>query len=154
MIKAAIYADRSSAQKAISAIDAARHPDGTEDVIVVPSARDHRADPTLRERCEWIDTPAVGRVFGYRERRPAKRWADPIDLDDGRYAVPWREDRLASIAGREVTVRGELLRVPSAQDVREVEIATDAEGEPIMRDGRPVLRERIASEEPVPTRAR
>ncbi len=145
-MKAAIFATRQAAQRAIDAIDAARHPDGTEELIVVPSARDHRADPTLRERCEWIDTPAAGRVFGYRERRAAKRWADPIDLEDGRCAVPWREDRLAAIAGREVTVRGERLRVPRAQDVSEIEIATDDGGEPIVRDGRPVLRERLETE--------
>jgi hypothetical protein len=142
VIRAAIYADRAAAEKAVAAIDAARHPDGTEEVIVVPSARAHHADPTLRERCEWIDTPAAGRVFGYRERRGAKTWAEPIDLDDGRCAVPWREDRLAALEGREVTVRGERVRVPRAQDVSEIEIATDDDGEPIVRDGRAVLREK------------
>lgn len=142
MIKAVIYSTRQIAERAIEAIDVARHPDGTEELIVVPSARDHRADPTLRERCEWIDTRAAGRVFGYQEIRAAKTWAEPIDLEDGRCAVEWREDRLASLAGREVTVRGERVRVPRAQDVSEIEIATDEKGDPIVRDGRPVLRER------------
>ena len=153
MIKAAIYADRAAAEKTIAAIDAARHPDGTELVTVLPGLRSLR-DPAVRARCAEITLPDGTTRLGYRERRPAKRWADPIDLDDGRCAVPWREDRLEAIEGREVTVRGERLRVPRAQDVSEIEIATDSDGEPIVRDGRPVLRERVASEEPVPTRVR
>lgn len=135
-MKAAIFATRQIAERALEAIDAARHPDGTEEVIVVPSARDHRADPALRERCEWIDTPAAGRVFGYRERRPAKRWADPIDLEDGRCAVPWREDRLAAIEGREVTVRGERVRAPRAQDVVELETEEQPDGHVVVREKR------------------
>lgn len=113
MLKARIYATREDAERAISAIDAGRHPDGVEEV-------------TLPD--------------GTTERRPAKTWALPIELEDGRCAVPWKEC-LSALAGREVTVRGERLRVPRAQDVSEIEIATD-DGEPIVRDGRPVLREK------------
>lgn len=108
MLKAHVYASRAFAERAIAAIDAARHPDGTEEL-------------TLPD--------------GTRERRPAKTWAHPIELEDGRFAVPVSLRQLAAIEGREVTVRGERLHVPSAQDVVEIE----AEEQP---DGRVVLRER------------
>lgn len=119
MLRAHIYADRAAAERAIAAINAARHPDGTE-VVTLPD--------------------------GTRERRPAKTWAHPVELDDGWWAVAYEERRLAAIEGREVTVRGERLRVPTAQGVSEIEIATDDAGDPVTReDGTLVLRERRLS---------
>lgn len=107
MLRAHVYAARAAAERAIAAIDAARHPDGTEEL-------------TLPD--------------GTRERRPAKTWAHPVELDDGRWAVAYEERRLAAIAGREVTVQGERLRVPTAQGVSEIEIVTDENGDPVMRE--------------------
>ena len=133
-MRATIYATRAEAEKAITAIDAARAPDGTE------------------ERVRYVRGREVS-----RERVPAKPWAEPIELDDGRFAVPVSPRKLAAIEGREVMVRGERLRVPRAQDVSEIEIAADERGEPIVReDGSVVLRERVRTEEPVdePTRTR
>ena len=156
MLKAHIYASEALARRAIAAIDAVRHPDGTEQITVLPGVRDLR-DPEVRARCVEITLPDGTVRLGYRERRPAKTWAEPIELEDGRCAVPWREDRLASIEGREVTVDGQRVRVPLAQDVSEIEIAADERGEPIVReDGSVVLRERVRTEEPVdgPTRTR
>lgn len=131
-MRAAIYNTREEAEKAIVATDAARAPDGTE------------------ERVRYVRGREVS-----RERVPAKPWAEPVELDDGRWAVPVSPRKLAPIEGREVTVRGERVRVPRAQDVSEIEIATDDDGEPIVRDGQPVLREKVASDEPAePTRMR
>ena len=145
MLKAHVYASEALARRAIAAIDAARHPDGTEEVTVLPGARALR-DPAVRARCVEITLPDGTKRLGYRETRAAKTWAEPIELEDGRCAVPWREDRLAAIEGREVTVRGERLRVPRVQDMSEIEIATDDAGDPVTReDGTLVLRERRLS---------
>lgn len=119
-MRATIYTTREEAEKAISAIDAARAPDGTE------------------ERVRYVRGREVS-----RERVPAKPWAEPVELDDGRWAVPVSPRKLAAIEGVEVTVRGEQLRVPRVQDVSEIEIVTYEKGEPLVRDGRPVLREKV-----------
>ena len=63
-MRATIYATRAEAEKAITAIDAARAPDGTE------------------ERVRYVRGREVS-----RERVPAKPWAEPIELDDGRFAL-------------------------------------------------------------------
>lgn len=89
-----IYATRDLAQAAIDAIDAARNPLGTEEATL-PS--------------------------GAIETRPAKTWAHPLELQDGRFAVT-AED-------------------PDAQGVSTIEMVLDADGEPIIRDGRVVMRE-------------
>lgn len=119
MNRALIFATRAAAERAIDALTEAHAPGGVETVRVI----------------------SRGRVVS-EEQRPAKPWAEPIELDDGRFGVPISPRKLATIAGREVTVRGERVRVPRAQDVSEIEIATGDDGEPIVRDGRPVLRER------------
>lgn len=120
-MRAHTYATEAEARRAIAAIDAARCPDGTE------------------ERVRYVRGREVS-----RERVPAKPWAEPIELDDGRFAVPVSPRKLTTIEGREVTVRGERVRVPRAQDVSEIEVATDDNGDPVTRDGRPVLREKRA----------
>ena len=156
MLRAHIYAARAAAERAIDAIDAAHHPDGTEQVTVLPGARSLR-DPAVRARCVEITLPDGTQRLGYRERRPAKTWAEPIELEDGRHAVPYREDRLAVLADREVTVGGQRLRVPRPDEAIDLEVATDENGDPITReDGSVVLRERVRTEEPVdgPTRTR
>lgn len=89
-----IYATRELAQNAIAAIDAARNPDGTEEV-------------TLPD--------------GTRERRAAKAWAFPIELEDGRWAVTAVD--------------------PDAPDVRTIEPVLDESEEPVIVDGRVVMRE-------------
>lgn len=58
-----IYSSAEEAAAAIALVDAARHPDGTEPV----------------------------RVAGEVVTRPAKTWAVPVELLDGRYAVTWHE---------------------------------------------------------------
>lgn len=93
MLKVYVYASRAVAERAIAAIDAARHPDGIEEL-------------TLPD--------------GTRERRPAKTWAHPIELGDGRFAVT-AED-------------------PDAQDVSTIEMVLDANGEPVIYDGRVAYR--------------
>lgn len=105
MLRARIYATREDAERAISAIDAARHPDGMEEVRLPD---------------------------GTTERRPAKTWALPIELEDGRFAVPWKE-RLSAIEGREVTVRGERVRVPRAQDVVDLKTEEQPDGRVVVR---------------------
>lgn len=89
-----IYATRELAQGAIDTIDAARNPDGTEDV-------------TLSN--------------GSIETRPAKTWAHPIELEDGRFAVT-AED-------------------PNAEGVSKIVMVLDAEGEPVILNDRVVMRE-------------
>ena len=122
-MKAIVCATRDDADRVVAAIDAARCPDGTEEAVRYVRGREVA-----------------------RERRPAKRWAEPVELEDGRVAVPWKDERLDAIAGREVTVRGERLRVPRVQDMSEIEIATDDAGDPVTReDGTLVLRERRLS---------
>lgn len=118
MNRALVYPTRAAAERAIDALTEAHAPGGVETVRVVSRG-----------------------VVVSEEQRPAKRWAEPVELDDGRFAVTVSPRKIAMIAGREVTVRGERVRVPRAQDVSEIEIATD-DGEPIVRDGRPVLREK------------
>ena len=106
---------------------------------------------------QFATLPDGTQRLGYRERRPAKTWAEPIELEDGRHAVPYREDRLAVLADREVTVGGQRLRVPRPDEAIDLEVATDENGDPITReDGSVVLRERVRTEEPVdgPTRTR
>ena len=145
-MKAHIYATEAEARRAIAAIDAARHPDGTESVTICPSARTLARDPELRARCVEITLPDGTKRLGYRETRAAKTWAHPIELEDGRFAVPYDPRRLAGLSDREVTVRGERVRVPRAQDVSEIEVATDEKGDPVTReDGTLVLRERRLS---------
>jgi len=107
MLKASIYATREDAERAISAIDAGRHPDGVEEV-------------TLPD--------------GTTERRPAKTWALPIELEDGRCAVPWKEC-LSALAGREVTVQGRRVAVPRAEHVVELE-REEVDGRTVVRDRR------------------
>ena len=111
MLRAHIYAVRAVAERAIAAIDAARHPDGTEEL-------------TLPD--------------GTRERRPAKTWALPIALEDGRFAVPYEAQRLGPLADREMTVGGQRVRVRRADE------AVDIETEEIP-DGRFVVREKPAA---------
>lgn len=132
MTRAIVYPNRAAAERAIDALTEAHAPGGVETVRVV----------------------SRGRVVS-EEQRPAKPWSEPIELDDGRFAVPVSPRKLTTIAGREVTVRGERVRVPRAQDVSEVEITTDDEGEPVTReDGRPVLREKRREAPATPVRAR
>lgn len=131
MKRAFIYPTRAEAERAIDALTEAHAPGGVETVRVVSG----------------------GRVVA-EEVRPAKPWAEPIELDDGRWAVPVSPRKLAAIEDREVTVGGERVRVPRAQDVSEIEVATDAEGDPIVRDGRPVLREKRREAPAGPVRAR
>ena len=122
-MRATIYNTREEAEKAISAIDAGRAPDGTE------------------ERVRYVRGREVS-----RERVPTKPWSEPVELDDRRFAVPVSPRKLAAIEGREVTVRGEQLRVPRVQDVSDIEIATDEKGDPVTReDGTLMLRERRLS---------
>jgi hypothetical protein len=107
LMKSHIYAARKAAERAIAAIDAARNPDGTEEV-------------TLPD--------------GTREIRPAKTWAFPLELEDGRWAVTWEDRRLGPIAEREVTVgNGQRVRVPRAEDVEELEIEEQPDGRVIVR---------------------
>lgn len=119
MTRAIIYPTRAAAERAIDALTEAHAPGGVETVRVVSRG-----------------------VVVSEETRPAKPWAEPVELDDGRFAVLVSPRKLAAIAGREVTTRGERVRVPRAQDVSEIEIAIDEKGDPIVRDGRPVLREK------------
>lgn len=118
-MRAFIYPTRAGAERAIDALTEAHAPGGVETVRVV----------------------SRGRVFS-EEQRPAKPWAEPVELEDGRFAVTVSPRKLAAIAGREVTVGGERVRVPHGQDVSEIEIATDEKGDPLVRDGRSVLREK------------
>lgn len=119
MKRALIFATRAAAERAIDALTEAHAPGGVETIRVIS-----------------------GGVVVSEEVRPAKRWAEPIELEDGRFAVPVSPRKLSAIEGREVTVRGELLLVPRARDVSEIEIVTDDEGEPIVRDK---LRERTTA---------
>lgn len=112
MLRAHVYATRAGAERAVAVIDTARSPDGTEEV-------------TLPD--------------GTRERRPAKTWALPIELDDGRCAVPWKGERLTALSGREVTVRGERVRVPRADDVVELETEEQPDGRVVVREKRAPL---------------
>lgn len=109
MLRAHVYATRADAEHAIAAIDAARNPDGTEEL-------------TLPD--------------GTRERRPAKTWAIPIELEDGRFAVAYKSARLAALADREVTVRGERVRVPRERDVVDLETEEQPDGRVIVRERR------------------
>lgn len=111
MLRAHVYASRAAAERAIAAIDAARHPDGTE-VVTLPD--------------------------GTRERRPAKTWALPVELEDGRFAVPYEAQRLGPLADREVTVGGRRTRVPRAEEA--VDLDTEE-----LPDGRVVAREKPAA---------
>ena len=119
MLKAHIYATDTEARRAIRAIDEARHPDGTEWITVLPGARALR-DPELRARCVEITLPDGTKRLGYRERRPAKTWSHPIELEDGRCAMPWKE-RLSAIEGREVTVDGRRVRIPREDEATQLE---------------------------------
>lgn len=131
MTRAIIYPTRAEADRAIDALTEAYAPGGIETVRVV----------------------SRGRVVS-EEVRPAKPWSELIELGDGRWAVPVSPRKFAAIEGREVTVRAERVRVLRAQDVSEIEIATDDDGEPIVRNGRPVLREKPRDAPAGPIRAR
>lgn len=109
MLKAYVLRTRVLADRVVAAIDNARNPDGTEEVRL-PN--------------------------GSRERRPATTWAIPTELDDGQFFVPYEERRLGSIAGREVTVRGERIRVPTLADVVDVEIVEQPDGSIVKRERR------------------
>ncbi|MCB9620441.1 MAG: hypothetical protein H6724_13470 [Sandaracinus sp.] len=69
------------------------------------------------------------------EQRPAKRWSELVELEDGRFAVPASPRKLTAIGGREVTVGGQRVRVPRAAEAVDLE----AEEQP---DGRVVVREK------------
>lgn len=92
-----IYLTRDEAELAIAAIDAARHPDGTEEV-------------TLPD--------------GTRERRTAKTWTFPVELEDGRWAV-------AAVD-------------PDTPDVRTIELMVDENGEPVIINDRALIREIVS----------
>lgn len=66
-------------------------------------------------------TEEVTLPSGAIETRPAKTWAHPIELEDARFAVT-AED-------------------PDAQGVSTIEMVLGANGEPVIRDGRVVMRE-------------
>lgn len=73
------------ARATIRAIDAARHPDGTEEVRL-PN--------------------------GSLERRAAKRWSLALGLADGTYLVPYKKAHIEPIAGRVVDVGSVPVRIP------------------------------------------
>ena len=131
MLRAHIYAARAAAERAIAASDAARHPDGTEVVTVLPGLRSLR-DPDVRARCVEITLPDGTKRLGYRERRPAKTWSHPIELEDGRCAVPWKE-RLSAIEGREVTVDGRRVRIPREDEATQIEPVELEKGKVVWR---------------------
>lgn len=112
MLKAHLYATEALARRAIAAIDTARHPDGTEQVTICPSARALARDPELRARCVEITLPDGTTRLGYRERRPAKTWAEPLEMQNGDWGVPYEARRLAAFADVEVVVDGVTVRIP------------------------------------------
>lgn len=105
MLTAHVYPTHLDAERAIAAIDAARNPDGTEEV-------------TLPD--------------GTRTRRLAKVWSRPIELEDGRFAVTWSA-RLAEFSGQEVEVDGELFTIPDGADAVELETVEIEEGVFVVR---------------------
>ena len=84
----AVYADQVSAARVVTAVDACRAPAGTE-VLRLPNGR--------------------------TATRPAKPWADTIQLRDGTWCVPWKE-RLRAYGGTVIDVGGSPTTVPRDTD--------------------------------------
>jgi hypothetical protein len=120
-----IAATEAEARRLIRAIDAVRVPDGTERVDIVEGGRIVRS-----------------------ETRPARPWAEPIPLRDGRYAVPMPDRKAADVLRdlpptREVDVRERpdaasvRVRVPTLQERVVVRDEDRADVEPERETGRP-----------------
>lgn len=86
-------------------------------VIVLDTEADARrlirAIDAIRGATETLTVIDRGRVVGTRSA-PAKTWAEPVPLRDGRWAVPCSLRRWAAFAGRQRTIDGVVTRVPSA----------------------------------------
>lgn len=113
MTRGFIYPTRLLAERTIDALTEAHAPSGVETVRVV----------------------SRGRVVS-EETRPAKRWAEPVELEDGRFAVPVSPRKLAGIADREVTVGGQRVRVPRADEAVDLETEELPDGHVIVRERR------------------
>lgn len=85
-MRAAIYATAAEAQDAIDAIDKARGP-----------------------------TETVRLPDGTLETRPTKTWARPVQLRDGRFAVPL-EERVEALGGRTERVEDRDVTIPRLRD--------------------------------------